>query len=208
MTDLNLSTSYVVRAYAANAVGEIYTSEVKFITDNAIYVSEPGTLSEVISERQKYQLTEISISGRLNGSDFRLLRDMLGRGVEGEVTPGVLSRLYLTDVQVVEGGKSYYSSRYTANDTLSYGMFMDCRNLREIALPNTIKVVEKDAFKGCTGLTVLTIPDEVRSFASLEGCSSLQEFRVSVMNSGFTAEDGAAFPCPFPDSPREKRNTQ
>ena len=193
LTDLNLSTSYVVRAYAANAVGEIYTSEVKFITDNAIYVSEPGTLSEVISERQKYQLTEISISGRLNGSDFRLLRDMLGRGVEGEVTPGVLSRLYLTDVQVVEGGKSYYSSRYTANDTLSYGMFMDCRNLREIALPNTIKVVEKDAFKGCTGLTVLTIPDEVRSFASLEGCSSLQEFRVSVMNSGFTAEDGILY---------------
>lgn len=118
---------------------------------------------------------------------------MLGRGVEGEVTPGVLSRLYLTDVQVVEGGKSYYSSRYTANDTLSYGMFMDCRNLREIALSNTIKVVEKDAFKGCTGLTVLTIPDEVRSFASSEGCSSLQEFRVSVMNSGFTAEDGILY---------------
>ena len=193
LIDLNLSTPYVVRAYAANAVGEIYTEEVKFITDNAIYVSEPGTLSEVISERQKYQLTEISISGRLNGSDFRLLRDMLGRGVEGEETPGKLSRLYLTDVQVVEGGMSYYSSRYTANDTLSYGMFMDCRNLREIALPNMIKVVKKDAFKGCTGLTVLTIPDEVRSFASSEGCSSLQEFRVSVMNSGFTAEDGILY---------------
>ncbi|MFR4037366.1 MAG: hypothetical protein ACLTZT_06000 [Butyricimonas faecalis] len=53
--------------------------EVKFITDNAIYISEPGTLSEVIGERLKYELTEISISGKLNGSDFRLLRDMLGR---------------------------------------------------------------------------------------------------------------------------------
>ena len=103
LTDLNLSTSSAVRAYAANAVGEVYTGEVKFITDNAIYISEPGTLSEVIGERLKYELTEISISGKLNGSDFRLLRDMLGRGVDGEETAGKLNRLYLTDVQVVEG---------------------------------------------------------------------------------------------------------
>ena len=193
LTDLNLSTSYAVRAYAANAVGEVYTGEVKFVTDNAIYISEPGTLSEVIGERLKYELTEISISGKLNGSDFRLLRDMLGRGVDGEETPGKLSRLYLTDVQVVEGGMSYYSSRYTANDTLGYGMFMNCSNLLEVALPNTVKVVEKDVFKGCTGLTVLTIPDEVRSFASSEGCISLKEFRVSVVNSSFTMENGILY---------------
>ena len=118
---------------------------------------------------------------------------MLGRGVDGEETAGKLNRLYLTDVQVVEGGMSYYSSRYTANDTLGYGMFMNCSNLREVALPNTVKVVEKDVFKGCTGLTVLTIPDEVRSFASSEGCTSLKEFRVSVVNSSFTTEDGILY---------------
>ena len=39
---------------------------------------------------------------------------------------------------------SYYSSRYTANDTLGYGMFMNCSNLLEVALPNTVKVVEKE----------------------------------------------------------------
>jgi len=193
LTDLNLTTSYVVRAFAANPVGKVYTEEVKFITDNAIYVSEPGTLSQVIGERLKYQLTEMSVSGRLNGSDFRLLRDMLGRGVEGEETDGVLCKLYLNDVQVVEGGMSYYSSCYTVNDTLGYGMFMNCRNLREIVLPNTIKAVEKDVFKGCTGLTELTIPDQVRSFAASEGCSSLKEFRVSVMNSDFMVKDGILY---------------
>ena len=191
LTDLNLATSYVVRAYAANSVGEIYTDEVVFTTDDAIYISEPGTLSEVIGEGLKYQLSQISVSGKLNGSDFRLLRDMLGQGVEGENTPGMLSELYLTDARIVEGGMSYSSSRYTANDTLSYGMFMNCRNLREIALPNTIKVVEKDVFKGCTGLTVLTIPDNVQRFAASEGCTSLQEFRVSVMNPYFEAEGNA-----------------
>ncbi|WP_018336238.1 leucine-rich repeat protein [Butyricimonas synergistica] len=193
LTDLNLATSYVVRAYAANSVGEIYTDEVVFTTDDAIYISEPGTLSEVIGEGLKYQLSQISVSGKLNGSDFRLLRDMLGQGVEGENTPGMLSELYLTDARIVEGGMSYSSSRYTANDTLSYGMFMNCRNLREIALPNTIKVVEKDVFKGCTGLTVLTIPDNVQRFAASEGCTSLQEFRVSVMNPYFEAENGILY---------------
>lgn len=192
LTGLSLSTNYQVWACAANTGGESFSDTINFFTDYALYVTEAGTLPEVIGEDEKYELTEVSVAGVLNGTDFRFLREMLGRGVEGERTPGKLEVLNLTDVSILPGGMAYYSSNYTRKDTIGKAMFQDCENLREIKLPAMVRVVE-DAFSGCSALEVLMLPDELTEFMPSTGCGALREFRISELNDYFLVQDGVLF---------------
>lgn len=189
LTGLTLSTRYRVWACAANTGGETVADTVHFFTDYALSITEAGTLSEVIGEDEKYTLTEISVTGELNGTDIRFLREMLGRDVEGKETPGKLQILDLSDAAIVAGGMSYYSSNYTEENIVGNTMFQDCGNLLEIRLPNRSTVIE-DAFSGCTSLEVLTLPDALQVYTASTGCGQLKEFRVSELNRYFLAKDG------------------
>ena len=44
--------------------------------------TEAGKLSEKISEADRYNVTELKISGSINGTDILLLRKMAGKGLE------------------------------------------------------------------------------------------------------------------------------
>lgn len=59
---------------------------------------------------------------------------MLGWDIEGHETPGQLVEMDLSETKIVEGGSSYYGSRYTRRDTLDYGMFLRCSQLQRIRL--------------------------------------------------------------------------
>lgn len=193
LPDLDMETDYQVQAYAANSVGEVYSNNIGFTTDNAIYTSEAGALAEIIGEKQKYRLSQISIAGKLNGSDLRLIRDMMGRDVNGGETPGRLYDLSLLDAYIVKGGESYYASRYTADDTLGYGTFADCQYLQRIVLPRSLKVIEKDAFLNCSALVSMTIPDNTVRYTPSEGCYRLAQFAVSALNPNYAEEDGVLY---------------
>ena len=43
-----------------------------------VSLDKAGTLSKKISSAEKYEITNLKISGPLNGTDFILLRDMAG----------------------------------------------------------------------------------------------------------------------------------
>ena len=193
VSGLDMNTRYVIRARAVNRLGEMVSDSVEVVTDQAIYLREAGLLAEIIGEEQKYNLTTLSIAGKMNGSDVRWLREMLGRDAEGKETPGRLCELDLSDAKIVAGGGSYYASRYTAEDTLGYGFFADCADLRRIVLPNSLKVIEQDAFRGCSGLVSMGIPDSLRVYYSSEGCAALESFSVSVLNSYFSSRDGVLY---------------
>ena len=47
-------------------------------TRRTIHVATAGTLSNYISEEEKYQIEELTLSGLLNGTDFKFIRDMAG----------------------------------------------------------------------------------------------------------------------------------
>ncbi len=49
-----------------------------------------------IMGNQKYNLTRLTLSGFLNGTDIRLLREMLGWDIEGHETPGQLVEMDLS----------------------------------------------------------------------------------------------------------------
>ena len=130
-------------------------------------LSEAGTLSEKIDSDQKYKITSLKVSGPINGTDVRYLRQMAGREYNCENTNGSLVELDLTDAKIVEGGDYYLllhsSSRYyTKNDTIGDYMFYDC-NLKNIKLPNSVTSIGSYAFLSCSSLTSITIPNSVTS---------------------------------------------
>ena len=75
-----------------------------------VSLDKAGTLSEKISSAEKYEITNLKISGPLNGTDFILLRDMAGMDQENNKSNGTLETLDLTDASIVKGGEPYYVS--------------------------------------------------------------------------------------------------
>ena len=193
LSGLRLATSYLAWAYAINEEGATESDTVGFVTSEAIYITHPGTLEEVIGEQEKYNLDSISVAGTLNGTDIRFLREMVGQDVEGGETPGKLRVLDLSGASIVSGGTAYFASHYTKDDMVGRSMFQDCDGLRKIILPNTAKVIEEDAFAGCSSLETLMLPDDLEAYHPSRGCGALREFQVSVLNHRFRVEEGVLF---------------
>ena len=193
LTRLQLTTTHEVWAYALNPQGESVSDTITFTTDNALFLAEAGTLAASIGEEEKYELTEISVAGEVNGTDIRLLRDMAGMDVEGKETPGKLRTLDLSDASIVSGGQAYYTSSRTREDTISSGMFQGCRALETVRLPRTARVIEKGAFSDCPALLELTLPDDLMAFTPSGGCQALQTYTIAESNEYFTTRDGVLF---------------
>ncbi len=189
---LERNTDYTIRAFADNRVGRAYSETYSFRTGDAVVLTEAGMLPEIIGDG-KYEHTRLNIVGMLNGTDWRLLRDMGGRGVDGKETPGRLASLDLTDAAIVEGGLSYDESRYTKNDVVSYGMFANLTGLYELALPAGIKSIEQDAFMNCSSLVSLQIPAGVTMLTPSAGCSKLTSVSVAEGNSSYMSLEGIVY---------------
>ena len=50
-------------------------------------------------------------------------------------------------------------------DTLSYGAFADCQNLKSIYVKDGLKEIEDNSFYGCSNLAKLRLPDTVSSMS-------------------------------------------
>lgn len=190
----NLATykDYQLSAFAANALGEDVSSFVSMTTTEALMLSDPGELSQLLAD-DRYTYDNISVSGCLNGDDIALLRDMMGRDRDGNATPGRLRSINLADATIVEGGGTYAYSRYTKNNVVGYGMFADCVNVENIVLPDSVVTVEKDAFRNCSSLVTVTIPSAVSDIVPSSGCTSLEEISVVSANDNYCSIDGVLF---------------
>lgn len=68
-----------------------------------VRVSEPGTLAQLIGERNKNRITALKVNGRLNSSDLRFLREMAGCDAWEKPTAGRLSRIDMGEVTFASG---------------------------------------------------------------------------------------------------------
>ena len=57
-----------------------------------------------------------------------------------------LQVMELKDAKIVSGGMAYNNGHYTQNDTVSVSMFAALPALRKLQLPNSVKVIEANAF--------------------------------------------------------------
>ena len=105
-----------------------------------VKLDKAGTLPNMITSSEMYKITNLKIIGEINGTDFRMIREMAGREYRGDVTEGNLSVLDLSEAKIVEGGDYYYSSFtdykvYTSNDEIGEYAFHECRGLTSLNLP-------------------------------------------------------------------------
>ena len=181
-----------------------------------MHVERAGTLPGMIDESRLPYITDLKLTGELNGTDIRLIRTLAQEN---------LQILDLSEARIVEGGATYYSDYRTSNDIIgSYmfynpdyspispcaiskinlpnsvtgierGAFIDCTSLTDINIPNSVTSIGGSAFSGCTSLTDINIPNSVTSIggAAFSGCTSLTN--INIPNSVTSIGDGAFRDC-------------
>ena len=137
-----------------------------------IKLDEAGTLPDRIGASKKYLITNLKIIGKINGTDWKMIREMAGRDYENNKTAGKLSMLDLSEAKIVKGGDRYFSGYYsgdncyTSNDEIGEYAFKDCSRLTSLTLPAGITSIGYAAFNGCDGLTSLTLPAGITSIGN------------------------------------------
>ncbi len=176
-------SEYQIRPYAINAIGETVGDPVRLVTEDAVRLTLPGDLDKVL-DMASVSDGSISISGPLDGDDFKFLRSLIGAG---------LSRIDISDTSIAEGGAPYDGSRFTVKDIVSTGLFADCPNLSYISLPLTCTSIERDAFARSSGLKEICFPPDVTSLFPSTGCSALEIITLADGNSVYASYDGVLF---------------
>lgn len=150
---------------------------VQFGSMKDIYVKEAGTISNLISDKEKWTTKAIKISGLINGTDIRFILEMIGYSNDPtSCKEGVLTTLDLSDSRIVEGGDSYttdqwFNPLYTKNDELGDYMFW-YSNIQHIVLPKDIKVVGKYALGWCNELQSVKLFNNIEKLDDRAFCDS------------------------------------
>ena len=145
----------IVFAFVMSGVSPVWAETI-------VHVQQSGSLSSLLTTMEK----EVKITGSINGSDVKYLRERINNG---DVTS-----LDLSDVAIVSGGDAYYEEYQTKDDVIGDYMFTQCKNLKYISLPNSITEVSTNAFSN-SGLKKIEIPDKVMTlgFDAFAYCGSL-----------------------------------
>lgn len=158
-------------------------------------VATPGTLSSLISADEKYTITDLTVTGTLNGDDIAFLRDMAGKDSDDEDTEGSLTSLNLSGIELTDGGGAYYQDSWAAYYTAtSYDVSDDedvyyCTDLSyaftetkltKVVWPDTMWEVGEHAlsYTDLQSFVLGTETNEIKDYAFYK-CSSLSDFSLT-----------------------------
>ena len=145
-----------------------------------IHVAQAGTLSDYINIDDRYLIEDLTLTGEINGVDFRLLRNMAGKSYEfvirdnrfyGSDTGGKLSVLDLSGVKIVAGGDYMhwdynidyeYDLSLEHDDEIPLYVFCGCIGLTSIIFPNSVTIIGDNTFYECTGLRMIKLGSGVK----------------------------------------------
>ena len=178
------------------AVLMVAMSAQAFATSKTVSVTEAGTLSTLIPASEKNAITSLTVSGTLNGTDIRFIREMAGLDIEGETTDGKLTELNIAGIELTDGGDAYYedawSKYYTAtsydvsedNDMyyctdLSYAF--TGTNLTKVVWPATMWEVGENALAYCSDLKEFVLGSETNEIKphAFSRCSGLEKITLT-----------------------------
>ncbi|MDE6085478.1 MAG: leucine-rich repeat protein [Muribaculaceae bacterium] len=140
-------------------------------------VKTPGTLSSLI----KTSDSELKVTGKINGTDIKFIRNM--------VVAGTVTSLDWSEVSIVKGGNPYFGSFYSEDNTIGEALFNECSKLQKMILPSNIIEIKKEAFAR-SGLKEIDIPNSVMllDFDCFAYCNDLAKVvigkNVSHLNQG------------------------
>ena len=185
------------------AVGTTIIKKVQVLVPQkrTIHVTTAGTLSNYISDEEKYQIEELTLTGEINGDDLGFLREMAGATRirsywrDPTTTDGLLSVLDISNVKIVAGGLYYADETSTSpfdnlyynlddNNIIPKSVFCGCGSLSSIILPNNITSIGMFSFAGCSSLTSVIIPSSVTSidYCAFQNCSCLTIIESDISN--------------------------
>ena len=179
ISGLQQMTTYHITPYAANSVGQTTGETMEYTTDNSVSLGNGGQLSDIM-QGDKTHYTTLTLSGDMNGDDFKTLRTI------------DVDNINLAEVNIIEGGGAYIPSRYTQANTVGYGMFSDM-NITGIILPHSAVTVEEQAFKNCTTLTSITMPVSATSILPSANCGALSSIEVPEANGSYRSIEGILY---------------
>lgn len=124
------------------------------------YVAKPGTLAELVTEKEADTITHLTLQGKLNAVDFRYLRD--------EFKKLELLNISNVSISMYAGKYGTQSDRfciYPANSIPAYafckrmddGSFTGKESLTRVILSDKIKDIKEAAFKNCGRLKICQI---------------------------------------------------
>ncbi len=144
--------------------------EEKHVTVN---VEKAGTLKNLLGIEINL-ITHLEISGFINGTDLRVIREMAGIDYYNNPTTGQLRELNLTQATICSGGTNYSEHWSSANidNTIPVCCFYGS-NLTSVFLPINMRKIENQAFFRSKKLKVILISDACRSigFQSFGVCA-------------------------------------
>lgn len=169
-----------VETFIAESIGEDELAVV--VTEN-----KAGELASKINDTNKLDILSLTITGQLNGTDIKYLREILQQGK--------LAKLDLSGASIVSGGEKYDGIYSTKDNVIGDNMFAHSNSLISIELPNNVTTINSFAFTYCTNLPSLTLPGNCNSISefALSGCKELKDIYVNEKNQHFKSRDGILF---------------
>ena len=188
-----------------------------YAQSRTVHVTNAGTFYQHIPENERYSITQLTVSGDLNGDDIKVICEMAGCNLM-TYKKFSLHTLDLSDANIVQGGGSYVTeggiSYYTSPNQIGVVMFKYSQlrsivlpkstqkidmlafyqneNLIHVGLPDGLIVIGSAAFSSCPLLESLDIPSTVRYInnGAFERCTNLKSI---TLPDGLTTLDGKAF---------------
>lgn len=133
----------------------------------AVTLDHAGTLKQKLEDKAN-EISDLTISGEINGDDIAELRRMAGYdGGNEQLTVGILNRLDLTNARIVKGGATFYEEdgeqgNVVIDDEIPAYCFKGCWKLRNVINPSGIKAIGNSAFEKCYYLSSTIIPEHVK----------------------------------------------
>lgn len=152
------------------------------VTDN-----KAGELANKVNDANKFDILCLTITGQLNGTDIKYLREILQQGK--------LAKLDLSGASIVSGGEKYDGVYSTKDNVITEFMFDHSKSLMEISLPDNIMEVKSFALAYCPNLTSFTVPASCTAINeyALSGSTNIERFAVNDGNIAYKAIDGILF---------------
>ena len=131
-----------------------------------INVSKAGTLQNLVFGKLPEYAKSLKITGKLNGSDFLVLRSLAGRRFDKKESNGVLQQLDLSEATIVNGGEIYiddYEIKNGTEDNMFPSHAFQDTKIRRLVLPKTVSSVSRYAFGSCSQLEEVVYNDNIVS---------------------------------------------
>ena len=155
-----------------------------------VTVTEAGTLSTLIPASEKMEITDLKVSGSINGADIKYICEMAGLEDYSVNKNAKLYNLDLKDANIVDGGlegSKWVSQKdalgYTDDNQTCQAGFRGCYSLRKIAIPSTVSHLYLGALASCQNLSNVVISSSEISYCD-NAISSCNIDTLSFLSSG------------------------